>query len=236
MALTPLKCPNCGALIPRERRNCEYCGANFVLSPDNSSFLAQKQSGCPQCSNPVVNGSWFCSNCGLVLTPNIEHLQQIQKKLVFSQENLRKIVLLNDKREAPVLLGDKLEQNEFVHYVSENRGILSHKFYFVTEKKLVYFETHKKTYLPIPMKEIITIGKPYFTGAKAPFTHWFNVQTFTGNIALDFGSSRGSQSDAWAFHRALNSALSNYNIQKRDFRAVIISLKISQLPPPPPPP
>jgi predicted nucleic acid-binding Zn ribbon protein len=232
MTLMVLRCPNCGASIPRETVKCEYCGASLILAPEGTTLLPWKQVACPKCGNTVPVDAWFCAKCGEILTKDIEHLQQIQRKLVFSQENIRKIVLISDKHEKPVLLGDKLEQTEFVHYWSQNRGIFTHKYYFVTEKKLAYFETHKKTYWQVLMSDILSIGKPYFTtNYNAPSNHFFNVQTFNGSITLEFGSGSVSQSDAWAFYRALNKALSDYTLQKRDIRAIICSLKLS--PPPP---
>jgi galactokinase/mevalonate kinase-like predicted kinase len=36
--IVPLKCPNCGANVPRETLKCEYCGTQFILSNNESTL------------------------------------------------------------------------------------------------------------------------------------------------------------------------------------------------------
>lgn len=226
MTLVALKCPNCGALIPRETLNCEYCGASLSLTPDKTALVPQTTSNCPKCANPVTSGAWFCPECGEVLIKDVQHLREIQRKFAFTQENLRKTVLISNKHLKTLLLGDKLEETEFVYYLFHNKGIFTNKYYFVTDKKLASVDAHKNLYWQAAMSEIITVGKPYFVGTRAPFTHWLKVQSFKETFAFDFGSSRTSQASAWNFYRALNKAMSDYTLQKRDIRAILWSLKI----------
>jgi predicted nucleic acid-binding Zn ribbon protein len=216
MTLTVLKCPNCGALIPRESLNCEYCGAILSLTPDKTTLLPQKTNNCPKCANPVASGAWFCAKCGEVLTKDVEHLKQIQKKVLFVQEDI--------KRKYPET-SSLLEPNEFIYFLFHNKGLLTNKYYVATDKRLLVFNVRKKESGQALLSEIVTIGKPYFTGS-APFTHWFKVQSFKETFALDFGHDRASLSNTLQFHRALQKALDDYTLQKRDIRAILCSLKI----------
>jgi len=216
MAIVALKCPNCGALIPRESMNCEFCGASLILTPDKTTLTPQQTSSCPKCANPVASGSWFCAKCGEVLTEDVEHLKQIQKKAVFVQEDLR--------RKYPEACS-LLKPEEFIYFLHHHKAFLVDEYYVATDKGLLVFNAHKKTSVYVPLSDITAIGKIYNAGS-APFTHLFKVQTFKQTFTLGFGHDRDSLSNAMQFHRALHKAVNDYTLQKIDIRAIPRSLKI----------
>lgn len=206
MILIPLKCPNCGAMVPRETMKCQYCGADLILAQDGSTLLPRKQNVCPKCGNSMANGSWFCVMCGEVITKDVNHLKQIQKKLRFQQESL--------KKDMPEIL-DKIEPNEFIYFLFYYKGFLANKYFIITDKKLMKFELYGQ-YWEAPLSEIVSIGNPEFDGYRNKFT----VQTFNETVPFDFG-----ENSCWDFHRAVHQALNDYNLQKKDIRALICSLK-----------
>jgi ribosomal protein L37AE/L43A len=206
--------------------NCEYCGASLSLTPDKTTLVPQQTSNCPKCANPVASGAWFCPKCGEVLTKDVEHLKQIQKKVLFIQEDIKK-----QYPEACSLL----EPNEFIYFLFHKSGLLTNKYYVATDKRLLVLTVRKEFQLSQTstyessqalLSEIVTIGKPYFTGVRAPFNHLFKVQSFKETLMLDFGSDRTSQPNAWNFYQTLNKAVSDYTLQKRDIRAILCSLKV----------
>jgi predicted nucleic acid-binding Zn ribbon protein len=237
MALIALKCPNCGALIPRESMKCEYCGAGLALTSDGSALLSQKQTACPSCGNPVASDAWFCVKCQTILTPNTERLNQIQAKLQFSQQQLRK--------QYPSL---PLEPEEFVYYLFHGTNAHPTAFhgpkvvwdvkYAATEKRLLLTNNLTNRQDSFSMKDIATIGQPFITPVKNGHpSHNMQVQIINiGTITLAFGNKLNIGQESWHFYRALHKALNDWQTQKRDVRAVICSLKINPLPPPPPPP
>jgi hypothetical protein len=185
---------------------CQYCGAGVMLAQDGSTPLPRKQIVCPKCDNSIVDGAWFCAMCGELVTKEVDHLKQIQKKLIFQQESLRKE--MSEIR-------DKIESNEFIYFLFYFKGFLANKYFVVTDKKLMKFELYG-TYWEASLSDIVSIGNPEFNGNRNKFI----VQTFNETVSFDFG-----QDTCWDFHRAVHQALNDYTIQKKDVRAMICSLK-----------
>ena len=158
MALIALKCPNCGAMLPHQSMTCEYCGANLTLSADKASFIPQNTTSCPKCSNIVATGAWFCAKCGQVLTPDTEHLKQIQKKVLFVQQNLR-----TNYPEVSFLL----EPNEFIYFLFHNKGLVMNSYYVATDKRLLIFNARKKEAAQALLSEIVGHWKALF--------YWFSA-------------------------------------------------------------
>jgi hypothetical protein len=144
--------------------------------------------------------------CGELVTKEVDHLKQIQKKLIFQQESLRKE--MSEIR-------DKIESNEFIYFLFYFKGFLANKYFVVTDKKLMKFELYG-TYWEASLSDIVSIGNPEFNGNRNKFI----VQTFNETVSFDFG-----QDTCWDFHRAVHQALNDYTIQKKDVRAMICSLK-----------
>jgi hypothetical protein len=202
----PLKCPNCGAMVSRETMKCQYCGAGLILTENGSALLSRKRIACPKCGNPVAEGSWFCVVCGEIVTKDVNHLKQIQKKIRFQQESMK-----NDMPE----IRDKIEPDEFVYWLFVYKGLLANKYFVVTDKRLVKYELFGE-YWKAPWSEVVSIGNPQFDG----YSNKFVVKTFEGAVTFDFG-----ESSCWNFHNAVHRALNDYTNQTKDIRALICSLK-----------
>jgi ribosomal protein L37AE/L43A len=194
---------------------CEYCGAEIVLAQDGLSMLALNRNACPKCGNQIAEGVWFCPHCGEVTTKDaktIEHLKQIQKKFVFQQEDIKSTM---------AQLNDKIEPNEFFYYLLYHNGILSNKYYAVTDKKLIKFDYNK--YWQAPLSDIVSIGDPIFNSGDQMFNPpsvTLKVQTFTETVTLDFGETMD-----YNFYNALREAMDDYTCQRKNIRAVACNLK-----------
>ena len=208
MALFALKCPNCGSNISRQSMKCEYCGAELVLAQDGQSMLTRNRNACPKCGNQIAEGVWFCPHCGEVTAKDVktlEHLKQIQKRFVFQQE---------DTKSKMAQLGDKLEPNEYIYYLLYHYGILSNKYYAVTEKKLIKFDYNE--YWETPLSDIVAIGDPIYN----QYNVTLKVQTFNETVTLDFGETMD-----YNFYNALHQAIDDYTCQRKNIRAVVYNLK-----------
>lgn len=53
-------CPNCGAELEGDIRNCTSCGMNV----ENVQRPTEVPAFCGNCGNPLSEGSKFCQNCG----------------------------------------------------------------------------------------------------------------------------------------------------------------------------
>jgi ribosomal protein S27AE len=212
MTVVPLKCPNCGAMVSRETMKCQYCGASLILTEDGSTLLSRKRIVCPKCGSTMAEGSWFCRVCGEIITKDVNHLKQIQKKIRFQQESSR-----NDIPE----ICDKIEPDEFICFLFRYKGLLANKYFVATDKKLIKYELFGQ-YWEAPWSEVVSIGNPEFESFPSLGTHRnsFKVQTFNETVTFDFG-----ENSCWQFHTAVHQALNDYTLQKKDIRALICSLK-----------
>jgi len=211
MTIVPIKCPNCGAMVSRETMKCQYCGASLILAEDGSSLLSRKRVICPKCGSAMADGSWFCTACGEILTKDVDHLKQIQRKMRFQQESLK-----NDLPE----IYDKIEPDEFIYFSFRFKGLLANKYFVVSDKKLIKYELHGQ-YWDAPWSEIVGIEGPRFESYGSwGYKNSLVVQTFSGPVTFDFGESNCLQ-----FHRVTLQALNDYTLQRKDIRALICSLK-----------
>ena len=67
MSLNSLSCPSCGSpdlhVVTSNRRRCEHCGTESVLSSDRTR-LVLVQWECPQCGFNNESGAAYCGECG----------------------------------------------------------------------------------------------------------------------------------------------------------------------------
>ena len=192
MTLEALKCPNCGATVSRDSMNCAYCGAGITIAQDGLHFLPHKQAACPKCGNTIVEDAWFCVNCGQVTTKDVQHLKQVQKKIVFEQSCLKEVL---------AEINGRLEPNEFVYYVINSD--YSKDCVAVTDKKLINYQ-HKR-YWNALLSEIVAVREPENDGYKNTMT----VQTLNGNETLNLGCA-----DSWRLRSALVQALDDWTYQR----------------------
>ena len=115
-------------MVPRETMKCQYCGASLILAEDGSSLLSRKRIACAKCGSTMADGSWFCTVCGEIITKDVNHLKQTQRKMRFQQESLK-----NDLSE----ICDKIEPDEFIYFSFRFKGLLSNKYFVVTDKKKI---------------------------------------------------------------------------------------------------
>src|SRR5438876_7366724 len=104
--LIALNCPNCGGAVSRDTLKCEYCGAELILAA--SGFAIRGSTTCFNCGGLVGQGSWFCPKCLAVLAKDEHPLKETQKRVIFQQERLRKLM--------PIEIASQVEPHEFVHY------------------------------------------------------------------------------------------------------------------------
>ena len=218
MKLITLKCPNCGALVPKETMTCKYCGAHVLLSPDGH-LTSKAIVVCPKCGSKNAKGSWFCMSCGNIITDDTAYLRQIQKRIRFKQNNIRK------KLPQKLINMFKLGENEFIHYAHslDNQT----ESYVVTEKRFIkffdkkgpkIFGAGKKIFWEASWDEIATVSEPIpvFTGCKIIFTT-FDEEKEEITLLPEVGVE--------IFRECMN-AMDNFVHQKRDARAKLCYLSL----------
>ena len=183
MTLIPLKCPICGGSVSRETLTCEYCGASFILSKDDT-LLSKKVIVCPECGQELPEGSIVCLKCGKILSKNekdIKKLKYLQKKLRDSQKEKRKLI----PKEVD------LETDEYVFSVGPGPllGKGKAKYFIVTDKRLISYGEGEL--LEVKYEDIVTIHKPIFFISKSGFfsnkEKWvMAIETFDGEILFSF--------------------------------------------------
>lgn len=65
-----VKCPNCGAEVPKTAAFCATCGSTIVRKPvaEDSNVTTEKK--CPTCGQTIEDGATFCVSCGAKLEEN----------------------------------------------------------------------------------------------------------------------------------------------------------------------
>lgn len=210
MKIVELKCPNCGAPVPRATLRCKYCGANLVLVLDGALKIRGAKI-CPKCGTQQAEGSWLCINCGFVLTEDIAPLKELQRKIRFDQERTIKLL--------PKDLQDKIEIDEFIHYAFKRPALLP-GFYIVSEKKLIKYEKglFRSDYKEIQWSDVVTVSEPEISIDMYAVT----AGTFHGDVIFLFMPE--DLRKAVRFYEACHEALNNYTFKKRDVRALICFL------------
>lgn len=211
-----LKCPHCGAPIPRETLRCSYCGTQVVLL-QNGTLTMKNTTSCPNCGDPCERDSWFCMNCGTLLTDDPRELgilKEQQRKLRFKQEKVKELLPKEIKRE--------LEPDEYIHFYYKGIGT-PHEV--VTKNRILRFDTgwfiKRENWKRAPWSEVVSISEPY--GGLAGV--WsLNVTTFNETFALVFQEV----ANAIKFRSFCVKALANHNLRKRDIEATICSLSLGE--------
>jgi len=197
-----LRCPNCGALIKREKNKCEYCGAELILT-SGGSFSFRFQSVCPSCGNINEKSSWFCVNCKKILTTDIDMLKELQKKEF--------LMRLKIKYSIPFWMMEKLEDDEFVYHVFSSRIKGEDEFYVVTDKRIM------KRYEEVPLGEALSVSKPKFGSS-------FEVSTLDKDIVFEFDNAL----DCELFRANVKAAIENHDLKKKDIRVLLSQLQLGQ--------
>ena len=68
-----VKCPNCGADVPRQAAFCNACGTKMAPETPPPAPGASPADGarvCPACGAPCPEGNLFCTKCGTKLSEN----------------------------------------------------------------------------------------------------------------------------------------------------------------------
>ncbi len=215
----PLKCPSCGAPLPREALRCEFCGTELLLIQDGSAFQTTQVSACVQCGNPLGRGAWFCARCGKVLPENKAKVVEMQEKQRFLQDDI--------KKKSPEL-ASKVATDEFVQYCYYGKGFC----YAITERRLFAFVATKRSprygLREAPWTRVAGIGDVVRKSSGLSGEPWveFEVQTLDGPITFYFGNGQPEWLQAMRFHREVGRALSLHNMGQKDIRSMILSLRI----------
>ena len=215
MRAVELKCPHCGAFIPREISRCNYCGTHVIL--EKNAFAMEKLASCQSCGSPCEQDSWFCVNCGAILTSDSRELGMLkeqQRKLRFMQTKVKDQLPKEIKRE--------LKPDEYVHFHYKGLGT-PHEV--VTEKRILKFSTgwfiKRENLKSAPWSEVVGISEPWGGIANV----WFlDVTTFAETFRLDFQGI----ADAIRFRNFCIRALGNHNLRKRDILSTICSLSLGK--------
>ncbi|HIR56802.1 MAG TPA: zinc ribbon domain-containing protein [Candidatus Gallacutalibacter pullicola] len=101
-------CPQCGKPAPEDFRYCEYCGFDFtkseILFPqtidlpesENSDTAQSSQTAsgeseneqkCPECGNPISEGSNYCEQCGFDFTKSAVNENSVSNSAESVSEN-----------------------------------------------------------------------------------------------------------------------------------------------------
>lgn len=222
--IIPLKCPNCGGSVARNEMKCQYCGAELIIVPDGSAFSFKNRLSCPQCGAGIEASSWFCPNCSKILTPNVEMLRRLQKKIKFSSEEIKKEL----ESQVPSDQMKPLEPDEYFYMsLSREQG---DNFFAVTNKRIIKFKDGE--YTEIPLSEVVGVYPIHAkTGTFIPFvpippkvTLEFEVSTYNGIEKID--GLRGTPQYCGMFWGAVALAVTNHEQGKTDVRHVIMNLPL----------
>ncbi|MGB9553724.1 MAG: zinc-ribbon domain-containing protein, partial [bacterium] len=58
-----IKCPSCHAPLKEGITVCPYCGVEFRISPDGSTFTKVERLVCPHCGAKISRSDPFCPSC-----------------------------------------------------------------------------------------------------------------------------------------------------------------------------
>ncbi|MCR4429083.1 MAG: zinc ribbon domain-containing protein [Caldiserica bacterium] len=104
-----IKCPSCGAPLKEGITSCPYCGVEFRISEDKTTFLKVERLVCPYCGAKISRIDPFCPSCGKKAwnyCPNLDckerfglktqtcpvcgmEVESAKRRLIDSYENLR---------------------------------------------------------------------------------------------------------------------------------------------------
>lgn len=185
-------------------------GANILLSAEGNI----KNTGsilCYFCNSENAEGSWFCSNCGKIIT-ELDFLRKMQRKIKYEQTKIRK----NISKKLSVRF--KIDENEFIHYAHDAGN--ETEAYIVTEKRFIRFfekkgflrKSGKKDTWEFNWSDIANVSEPtpiFIGGVKICFTT-FNDQEKIIWTLPDVGE---------AIFKESMVAINNYLHGKRDSRA-----------------
>ena len=59
-----VKCPNCGAEVPKTASFCAVCGSAIPVQPAAEEPVDQDVKKCPACGEIIKSGASFCMKCG----------------------------------------------------------------------------------------------------------------------------------------------------------------------------
>jgi len=173
-----LKCPNCGANIPRETLKCEYCGASFILSKDNR-LLPKKVIVCPECGQELPEDSVLCLQCGKILTKSerdVKKLRHIQNKIRATQKTLRESIY----EKVPI------EDDEYLFLIDPKAGgSFGKKYWIVTNKRVMTYEEGR--FLEVKYEDVVDIPPAEFKPVgffKTTVGMTMNIETFDGTVTL----------------------------------------------------
>ena len=211
-----LKCPNCGAALNRDQLTCQYCGAESILLSDGSTLKFKGEIACPKCGSINEKSSWFCTNCHIILTKDIEMVKEKQRKSRFEEDKI--------KQSLPPQTRDRIDPDEFIYFNFELRN----GAYTITDKRLI--KNRNGVYQEAKLSEITSVGQPQVKKGLGVFvsniTLYFVVNTSEGTIVLgDF--NRLDAKSCGTFYAWVIRAIQNHNLQKKDPRAVLLNLKLS---------
>jgi RNA polymerase subunit RPABC4/transcription elongation factor Spt4 len=212
--IVSLKCPNCGALIEKDRMKCQYCGAELILLPNGSGLEFKVETACPKCGRTNEKSSWFCVNCNTILTEDIEMLRERQRKMRFLQNKI--------KNDLPDLITKTLDSDEiFYCEVNSGNGL---QYFVVTNKRLTSYM--KKFFsgadcTEVLLKDIVSIS-PLFLNSPC----FFNVTTFNGDLKFETYPFIINPTGFQVFYKRVREALADYEMRKKNIVAVILGLNL----------
>lgn len=158
----------------------------------------------------MAEGSWFCVVCGEIIAKDVKRLKELQRKIRFEQERV--------KKEMPEI-SDKIEPDEFIYWCYYYKGLLANKYFIVTDKKLIKYDNFGQ-YWEAPWSEVVTIGDLEFIRLGSGYRNQFVVRTFNETVTFEFG-----EDSCLKFNANAQRALNDYTLQKKDIMALIYSLK-----------
>lgn len=228
--ITVLKCPNCGALFSRNELKCKYCGAEVVLSPDSSSLTLRNQSACPKCGAANEKSSWFCLNCGTILTKDTEMLKRLQRKLRFIEEEMKKEFV---NKVHPKI---DLEPEElFYSTLSREQG---ENFYGVTNKRIMQYINNE--YSEILISDIVAVYPPkvkssssssilrVFVPIPQKFEMRFEIDVMTYHGLKKLEEIKGNPNYCGLFYGCVLRTVDEYEKGKKNVMNFILRLPLSE--------
>jgi DNA-directed RNA polymerase subunit RPC12/RpoP len=207
------ECPVCGGKLTQQSK-CSFCGAELVPQPDGTTLKVKNENPCPKCGSINDSASWFCVNCGSLLTEKLDILKNLQKKIRFEQERVKNDFL-------PQWMKDKISCEEYIYYCI---SFGNNDFYAITDEKLI--KSKKGQYQEIKLNDIVSLDQMKFIPKILSPIGYFIVNTYSGPVKFDDFKAMDAKSMG-TFYGWIQNAVKLNDLKKKDPRALILRLDLS---------
>jgi len=213
------ECPICHKQI-NQNSICSFCGAELIPFLDGRTLKIKTENPCPKCGAIIDESCWYCINCNTKFTEKIEMLKNLQKRIRFEQERIKKEFL-------PSWMEKNLDKGELIYYCFSFKP-KGNDFYVITDSKLI--KSKNGHYQEIKLKDIVSIGNlevetNIFSAAFGLSVGHFSVNTYSGTIIFD-GFKQLDARSMGTLSGMIKNAVNNFSLKLLDSRKKILLLNL----------